>query len=117
MSYYWPTMVKDCMDYVKKCQACQFHANFIHQSPEPLHPTITSWPFDAWGLDVVGSIAPKSSDDSHKLLFKMGRGYTPKKSKERKCSELYQSKHHSSVWCAALYYQRQWKAIFELVNG
>ncbi|CAL8156627.1 unnamed protein product [Prunus armeniaca] len=42
MGYYWPTMVKDCMDYVKKWQACQFHANFIHQPSEPLHPTITS---------------------------------------------------------------------------
>ncbi|KAI5349454.1 hypothetical protein L3X38_002341 [Prunus dulcis] len=68
MSYYWPTMVKDCMDYVKKCQACQFHANFIHQPLEPLHPTITSWPFDAWGLDVVGPIAPKSSD-GHSYIF------------------------------------------------
>ncbi|XP_019198930.1 PREDICTED: uncharacterized protein LOC109192688 [Ipomoea nil] len=26
-----------------------------------LHPTIASWPFDAWGLDVVGSITLKSS--------------------------------------------------------
>ncbi|XP_020426562.1 uncharacterized protein K02A2.6-like [Prunus persica] len=61
-------MVKDCMDYVKKCQACQFHANFIHQPPEPLHPTITSWPFDVWGLDVVGPIAPKSSDGHSYIL-------------------------------------------------
>ncbi|CAL8991156.1 unnamed protein product, partial [Prunus brigantina] len=68
MGYYWPTMVKDCMDYVKKCQACQFHANFIHQPPEPLHPTIASWPFDAWGLDVVGPIAPKSSDGHSYIL-------------------------------------------------
>ncbi|XP_059277686.1 uncharacterized protein LOC132031802 [Lycium ferocissimum] len=28
--------------------------------PEALHPTIASWPFDAWGLDVVGPL-PKSS--------------------------------------------------------
>ncbi|PIN22864.1 Ribonuclease H [Handroanthus impetiginosus] len=28
---------------------------------EPLHPTVASWPFDAWGLDVVGPITPKSS--------------------------------------------------------
>uniref|UniRef100_A0A2N9J4N8 Uncharacterized protein n=1 Tax=Fagus sylvatica TaxID=28930 RepID=A0A2N9J4N8_FAGSY len=28
--------------------------------PEPLHPTVASWPFDAWGLDVVGPL-PKSS--------------------------------------------------------
>ncbi|XP_019160042.1 PREDICTED: uncharacterized protein LOC109156645 [Ipomoea nil] len=61
MGYYWPTMVKDCIDYARRCQACQFHANFIHQPPEPLHPTVASWPFDAWGLDVVGPITPKSS--------------------------------------------------------
>ena len=52
-------MVKDSMDYAKRCQACQFHANYIHQPPEPLHPTITSWPFDAWGIDLVGPL-PKS---------------------------------------------------------
>ncbi|KAL6344173.1 hypothetical protein AAG906_031887 [Vitis piasezkii] len=54
-------MVKDCMEYAKKCQSCQFHSNFIHQPLEPLHPTIASWPFDAWGLDVVRPITPKSS--------------------------------------------------------
>ncbi|KAL0439766.1 UNVERIFIED_CONTAM: hypothetical protein Slati_2459600 [Sesamum latifolium] len=42
MGYYWPTMVKDCMDYARRCQACQFHASLIHQPPEPLHPTIAS---------------------------------------------------------------------------
>ncbi|KAH0646568.1 hypothetical protein KY284_034452 [Solanum tuberosum] len=54
MGYYWPTMVMDCLENAKKCQACQFHANYIHQSPEALYPTVVSWPFDAWGLDVVG---------------------------------------------------------------
>ncbi|KAA0061112.1 uncharacterized protein E6C27_scaffold348G00260 [Cucumis melo var. makuwa] len=61
MGYYWPKMVQDSMDYAKKCEACQYHANFIHQPPEPLHPTVTSWPFEAWGLDLVGPITPKSS--------------------------------------------------------
>ncbi|KAL0378632.1 UNVERIFIED_CONTAM: Transposon Tf2-11 polyprotein [Sesamum radiatum] len=42
MGYYWPTMVKDCIDYAKRCQACQFHANLIHQPLEPLHPTVAS---------------------------------------------------------------------------
>ncbi|KAM2332265.1 hypothetical protein ACFX1X_022845 [Malus domestica] len=60
MGYYWPSMVNDCLEHAKRCQACQFHANFIHQPPEPLHPTAVSWPFDAWGLDVVGPITPKS---------------------------------------------------------
>ncbi|KAM2634943.1 hypothetical protein EV1_025358 [Malus domestica] len=61
MGYYWPSMVKDCLEHAKMCQAYQFHANFIHQPPKPLHPTVDSWPFNAWGLDVVGPIAPKSS--------------------------------------------------------
>ncbi|XP_038879215.1 uncharacterized protein LOC120071177 [Benincasa hispida] len=49
------------MAYAKKCKACQYHANSIHQLPEPLHPTIASWPFEAWGLNLVGPITPKSS--------------------------------------------------------
>ncbi|KAL0318135.1 UNVERIFIED_CONTAM: hypothetical protein Scaly_2862800 [Sesamum calycinum] len=62
MSYYWPTMVKDCIDYATRCQTCQFHANLIHQPPEPLHPTVDSWPFDAWGLDVVGPLTNFSGE-------------------------------------------------------
>nr|XP_009592270.1 uncharacterized protein LOC104089138 [Nicotiana tomentosiformis] len=60
MGYYWPTMVKDCLDYARRCKSCQFHANFIHQPPKVLHPIIASWPFDASGLDIVGPL-PKSS--------------------------------------------------------
>ena len=35
--------------------------HFIHQSPEPFHPFVPSWPFEAWGLDLVFPITPKSS--------------------------------------------------------
>ena len=45
MGYYWPTMVQDSMECAKKCEACQYHAYFIHQPPKPLHPTISSWAF------------------------------------------------------------------------
>ncbi|XP_074293734.1 uncharacterized protein LOC141620877 [Silene latifolia] len=61
MGYYWPTMVNDYMKYARRCDACQFHGTFIHSPPEPLHLTVTSWPFEAWSLDVVGPIIPKSS--------------------------------------------------------
>ncbi|KAA0049970.1 uncharacterized protein E5676_scaffold105G001190 [Cucumis melo var. makuwa] len=33
IGYYWPKMVQDSIDYAKKCEACLYHANFIHQSP------------------------------------------------------------------------------------
>ncbi|XP_074299682.1 uncharacterized protein LOC141630831 [Silene latifolia] len=68
MGYYWQTMVQDCMDFAKKCEPCQFYANFIHQPPEPLHPTVSSWPFEAWGLDVVGPLTPKASNGHEYIL-------------------------------------------------
>ncbi|XP_071902614.1 uncharacterized protein [Coffea arabica] len=53
-------MVKNCIDFARRCQVCQFYGNFIHQPSEPLHPTVASWPFDAWELDIV-ELLPKSS--------------------------------------------------------
>ncbi|TYK16411.1 uncharacterized protein E5676_scaffold21G002060 [Cucumis melo var. makuwa] len=47
MSYYWPKMIQDSMGYAKKCEVCQYHANFIHQPLEPLHSTMASWTFKA----------------------------------------------------------------------
>ncbi|CAA0830748.1 Unknown protein, partial [Striga hermonthica] len=74
MGYYWPTMVRDCIDYAQRCQTCQFHANLIHQPPESLHPTVSSWPFDAWGLDVVG---PLTKSGGH-LYILAATDYFPK---------------------------------------
>ena len=47
MGYYWPTMVRDCIHFSRRLDACQLHANVIHQPLEPLHLTIASWPFEA----------------------------------------------------------------------
>ncbi|KAF3642969.1 hypothetical protein FXO37_22253 [Capsicum annuum] len=60
MGYYGPTMVKDCLDYARRCKAFHLRVNFIHQLPEVLHPTIASWLFNAWGMDVIVPL-PKSS--------------------------------------------------------
>ncbi|XP_075103616.1 uncharacterized protein LOC142178187 [Nicotiana tabacum] len=60
MGYYLPTMLKDYLDYARRCKACQSHENFIHQPPEVLHPTFASSIFNAWGLDVVAQL-PKYS--------------------------------------------------------
>lgn len=41
MGYYWPIMVQNCMDYVKRCNICQIHGDSM---PNPLRPTVASWP-------------------------------------------------------------------------
>ncbi|KAL4190464.1 hypothetical protein AMTRI_Chr07g24910 [Amborella trichopoda] len=50
----------DSLSYAKKCQVCQIHSSLVHQPPEPLHPTVASWPFSQWGMDIVGPIDPPS---------------------------------------------------------
>ena len=53
-------MIKDAVAYARKCHACQVHANYMHQPPEHLHHSATSWPFETWGMDIVGPINPPS---------------------------------------------------------
>ncbi|XP_058087561.1 uncharacterized protein LOC131234655 [Magnolia sinica] len=40
----------------------------MHVPPEDLHQTVTSWPFTAWGLDVIGPINPPSSKGKQYIL-------------------------------------------------
>ncbi|GKU96922.1 hypothetical protein SLEP1_g10102 [Rubroshorea leprosula] len=52
--YYWPTMVEDAQNYVKKCPTCQFNADDIHMPGEALSPLSYPWPFAQWGVDLLG---------------------------------------------------------------
>jgi len=51
-------MIADAVEYAKRCKVCQNHTDFIHKTPELLHPTVASWPFKAWRIDVLGTISP-----------------------------------------------------------
>ena len=43
--YYWPTMLKDAVELVRKCEACQEHAKISHLPYEPLTSVTSPWPF------------------------------------------------------------------------
>ncbi|CAL9012951.1 unnamed protein product, partial [Prunus brigantina] len=60
IGYYWPTMKKDAHDFVKRCHTCQIHANLSHKPPTLLQDMRTPWPFHTWGLDLIGTIHPRS---------------------------------------------------------
>ena len=54
--YYWPTMLKDATELVRKCKACQEHARISHLPSEPLTSVTSLWPFQQWGLDILGPL-------------------------------------------------------------
>ncbi|KAG9442388.1 hypothetical protein H6P81_018242 [Aristolochia fimbriata] len=68
LGYYWPSMLRDAIEMARSCKQCQLHADYIHQAPELLHPTVASWPFEAWGMDIIGLISPKSDSDRQYIL-------------------------------------------------
>ena len=45
MGYYWPTMQKDAIAYVKACEKCQRFGNLIRQPIEELTPMTAPWLF------------------------------------------------------------------------
>ena len=51
--YYWPTMVRDSIDFVKKCWKCQQHANFHDGLAEELSTIMSPWPFIKWRIDLL----------------------------------------------------------------
>ncbi|KAJ4804794.1 Pol-polyprotein [Rhynchospora pubera] len=52
--FYWPSLKKDVETYVHRCEKCQFHARIPRQPPHPMQSISSSWPFDVWGLDLLG---------------------------------------------------------------
>ncbi|KAL2226629.1 UNVERIFIED_CONTAM: Gag-Pol polyprotein [Sesamum indicum] len=56
--YFWPTLVKDSKDLVRKCESCQKYAFLIHQPAIPMEPIKIACPFDQWGIDIVGPFPP-----------------------------------------------------------
>ncbi|KAI0524720.1 hypothetical protein KFK09_004103 [Dendrobium nobile] len=68
MGYYWSSMIDDCMKIARHCHQCQVHGVVLHQPSNVLHPTIASWPFESWGIDIIGPIDPPSST-GHKFIL------------------------------------------------
>ncbi|KAL2247804.1 UNVERIFIED_CONTAM: Retrovirus-related Pol polyprotein from transposon [Sesamum indicum] len=56
--YFWPTLVEDSKNLVRKCESCQKYASLIHQPAAPMEPIKIACPFDQWGIDIVGPFPP-----------------------------------------------------------
>ncbi|XP_030970169.1 uncharacterized protein LOC115990480 [Quercus lobata] len=67
LGYWWPSMHKETLEYVKKCDQCQKFAPNIHQLGGVLNPLSSPWPFAQWGLDILG-LFPKAAGNKKFLL-------------------------------------------------
>ena len=66
--YFWLTMETDCCQFVQRCLKCQVHGDLIHVPPSELHALTSPWPFLVWGIDIIGKISPKSSNNHEFIL-------------------------------------------------
>ena len=49
-------MLRDATELVRKCKVCQEHAKISHLPSEPLTSVTSPWPFQHWGLDILGPL-------------------------------------------------------------
>lgn len=54
--YYWPTLIQSAPEYSKKCSSFQIHANLLGIPTQQLNATKITYPFNHWGIDIVGPL-------------------------------------------------------------
>ncbi|XP_025652914.1 uncharacterized protein [Arachis hypogaea] len=52
--YYWPSMMEDSREFVRKCIKCKENANFNRAPASELCLLTSSRPFSQWGIDLLG---------------------------------------------------------------
>ncbi|XP_025669810.1 uncharacterized protein [Arachis hypogaea] len=93
--YYWPTIKRDCITKVKACDNCQKHATLSETPAEELHTIEVSWPFDRWGLDILGPF-PKAPGQVKFLLVSID--YFSKWIEAQPLAHITAEKVRSFIW-------------------
>ncbi|VFQ98450.1 unnamed protein product [Cuscuta campestris] len=65
--YFWPTIVRDCGEYVRKCKVCQEFQRVPGRPATNYTPISTTIPFARWGVDLVG-ILPRGTGNNTYLV-------------------------------------------------
>ncbi|KAM2957000.1 hypothetical protein FF2_024063 [Malus domestica] len=67
--YFWPRILKDCIEFARGCVQCQIHGPIQRVPAESLHSVIKPWPFRGWAMDVIGKITPTSGAAKHAWII------------------------------------------------
>jgi hypothetical protein len=66
--FYWPTALQDAEWLVKSCNSCQRFSKQRHTPVAALKNIPLTWPFVAWGLDMVGPFKTAPGGLTHLLV-------------------------------------------------
>ena len=67
--YWWPTMFTDAHQFARRCDPCQRIGRPTDTSAMPLVPILAQAPFEKWGIDFVGPIAPASRNGQKRYIL------------------------------------------------
>ncbi|XP_014499529.1 uncharacterized protein LOC106760625 [Vigna radiata var. radiata] len=73
--FYWPTIERDCADFVRRCISCQAHGQDIRIPPSELLGIIPPWPFAQWGMDIAGPLPVGSGQRKYLLIRHPAEAY------------------------------------------
>ena len=98
--YYWSTMQKDAIAYVKTCCKCQRFANLIQWPLEEFTPMTAPWPFAQWGLDIMG---PFSMEIQQLKFLVVGIDYITKWVEAKALATIKEKNVRSFEWTNIVY--------------
>ena len=56
LGYYRPSMHRDAMEIIHRCEACQIHSKVPRLPKQDMTSVTSAWPFSQWGIDIVGPL-------------------------------------------------------------
>jgi ribonuclease HI len=68
LGFYWPTAKNDAAELVQRCEACQYLSKQQHVPAQQLQTIPVTWPFDCWGLDMIGPFKKAQGGYTHVLV-------------------------------------------------
>jgi hypothetical protein len=66
--FYWPTVVADSKDIVRRFEGCQFYTRQTHLPAQALQTIPITWPFAVWHLNMVGPLRQALGGFTHLLV-------------------------------------------------
>jgi hypothetical protein len=66
--YFWMTIERNCIDYIRKCHKCQVHGDKINTPSFSLFNKVSYWSFTMWVIDVIELINSKANN-GHKVIL------------------------------------------------